>query len=79
MGVGRAAHILNAVQFTQRQREVLTLTAEGKNAKEIALILKMGRSTVEHHRMSIMKITHLYSVGELSRLAVRLGLVDTNP
>jgi len=60
--------------LTPREREVLQLLAEGKNAKEIAFLLDVSISTVETFRHLIMKKLKLNTVAELTRYAIREGL-----
>jgi DNA-binding NarL/FixJ family response regulator len=60
--------------LTPREREVLQLLAEGKNAKEIAFLLDVNISTVETFRHLIMKKLRLNTVAELTRYAIREGL-----
>lgn len=62
--------------LTSREREVLQLIAEGKNAKEIAFILKLSSKTVDTFRQSIMKKLGLKSVAELTKYAIREGLTS---
>ena len=61
-------------KLTQREREVLQLIAEGKNAKEIAFAFDVSLKTVENQRHSIMKKLDLYSIAELTKYAIRQGL-----
>ncbi|HEY3376786.1 MAG TPA: response regulator transcription factor [Armatimonadota bacterium] len=61
--------------LTAREREVLQLLAEGKATKEIALTLTVSTKTVEKHRQQIMEKLELHSVAELTRYAIREGLV----
>lgn len=67
-GVGPAAVL------SEREREVLQLLVEGKEAKEIALLLHLSRKTVDTHRRSIMEKLGLGSVAELTKFAIREGL-----
>ena len=60
--------------LSSREREILQLVAEGKNTKEIALIIGVSGKTVETHRQQIMKKLNLRSVAELTRYAIREGL-----
>lgn len=64
------------VSLNSREREVLQFIAEGKNAKEIAYQLCLSVKTIESQRIKIMKRLDLYSVAELTRYAVRIGLVS---
>jgi DNA-binding NarL/FixJ family response regulator len=61
--------------LTQRQKEVLQLLAEGKSNKEIAQILGISVKTVEFHRAQMMRALGVHTVAELTRAAVRIGLV----
>lgn len=61
--------------LTDRQREVLQLIAEGKLSKEIAGILNISIKTVEFHRQKIMDQLGLRSIAELTRYAVKHGIV----
>lgn len=61
--------------LTPRQREVLQLVAEGKTGKEIAGILNVSIKTVEFHKSSIMTTLNLHSTAELTRYALKVGLV----
>ena len=62
--------------LTLREREVLQLIAEGKNAKEIAFILSVSSKTVDTFRQSIMKKLGLGNVAELTKYAIREGLTS---
>jgi DNA-binding NarL/FixJ family response regulator len=61
--------------LTKRQKEVLQLLAEGKSNKEIAQILGISVKTVEFHRAQMMRSLGVHTVAELTRAAVRIGLV----
>jgi DNA-binding NarL/FixJ family response regulator len=63
--------------LTARQREVLQLVAEGKQAKEIAAILNISVKTVEFHKASIMDSLGLRSVAELTRYAMEHGIIGS--
>jgi DNA-binding NarL/FixJ family response regulator len=62
--------------LTSREREVLQLIAEGKNAKEIAFILSLSSKTVDTFRQNIMKKLELNTVAELTKYAIREGLTS---
>jgi DNA-binding NarL/FixJ family response regulator len=62
--------------LTSREREVLQLIAEGKNAKEIAFILSLSSKTVDTFRQNIMKKLSLNTVAELTKYAIREGLTS---
>ena len=61
--------------LTPREREVLQLLAEGKNTKEIAATLCISARTVDVHRKRVMDKLGMGSVAELTRYAMREGLV----
>jgi two-component system, NarL family, response regulator NreC len=65
--------------LSMRQREVLQLIAEGKNIKEIAIILGISAKTAESHRTGLMRKLHVHEVAGLVRYAVREGLVQDAP
>ncbi len=67
-------HFENAL--TPRQREILQLIAEGKNTKQIALILNISAKTVESHRAQLMKRLEARDIASLVRHALRLKLVN---
>lgn len=58
-----------------REREVLQLVAEGLTSKQIAARLEISLRTVESHRKNIMEKLDLHSVADLTRYAIREGLV----
>jgi two-component system NarL family response regulator len=60
----------------KREREVLTLLAAGKRAAEIASHLGITVPTVEVHRRNIKQKLGLYTTAELTRYAIREGLIS---
>ena len=64
------------VDLTGRQRQILQLLAEGKQNKEIAEISGLSVRTVEFHRNRLMTKLCVHSVAELTRIAIREGLID---
>lgn len=62
-------------QLGGREREVLQLLAEGSTSKQIAVTLHISSRTVETHRRNLMKKLDLHNVAELTRYAIREGLV----
>ncbi len=62
--------------LTRRQREVLRLLAEGKQAKEIAATLKLSPKTVEFHKYRLMEALGVGTMAELVRYAVKIGIVE---
>lgn len=59
----------------RREHEVLRLIAGGARSGEIAERLHISPATVEVHRRNIMRKLDLHSVAELTRYAVREGIV----
>ena len=59
--------------LTMRERQVLSLLADGKAMKQAALELKISTKTVETHRRAIMEKLQLFSVAELTKHAIREG------
>lgn len=61
--------------FTVREREVLTLLAEGQSSKQIAETLSITERTVESHRKNMMEKSHTKNTAELVAHASTLGLL----
>jgi DNA-binding NarL/FixJ family response regulator len=64
-----------ASDLTVREREVLTLIAEGLCNKEIADRLYIGTRTIETHRERLMRKLNIHSIAGLTRFAVSHGLI----
>ncbi len=62
--------------LTPRQREVLQLLAEGLTTKQIALRLKRSPKTIEMHRRHLMQKLDLHTIADLTKYAIRRGLVS---
>jgi len=63
-------------QLTSREREVIQLLAEGRTSKEVAVTLNLSVKTAETHRTNLMRKLGLHSVADLTRYAVRNGIVQ---
>ena len=63
------------VHLTDRERQVLTLIAQGKTSKEIARALGIAFRTVICHRFRISKKIAARNAADFTRLAIRIGLV----
>ena len=61
--------------LTPRQREILTLIAEGNNTKEIAFRLDLSTKTVEAHRTQLMERLDIHDIAGLVRFTIRAGLI----
>ncbi|MFB7599833.1 response regulator [Streptomyces sp. NPDC056160] len=62
--------------LTPREEEVLKLVAEGHSSKEIAKILFISVKTVQRHRANLLHKLGLRDRLELTRYAIRAGLVE---
>jgi DNA-binding NarL/FixJ family response regulator len=62
--------------ISRRERQVLALLAAGKRSPEIAAQLNISVATVEAHRRNIMRKLGLHTVADLTRYAIREGLVS---
>jgi DNA-binding NarL/FixJ family response regulator len=62
--------------ITDREEEVLKLVAEGHSSKEIADLLVISVKTVERHRSNLLQKLGLRDRLELTRYAIRAGLIE---
>lgn len=62
-------------RLSRREVQVATLLAEGKSAPEIAGELHISPSTVDVHRRNLMRKLDLHNVVELTKFAIRTGLI----
>jgi two-component system NarL family response regulator len=65
-----------AVPLARREREVLRLIAEGVRSPAIAEQLHVTVGTVEVHRRNIMRKLGLRTVAELTKHAIREGIIS---
>lgn len=72
----RADEAIDENTLTAREREVIQLLAEGKTSKEVAVTLNLSVKTAETHRTNLMRKLDLHSVADLTRYAVRNGIVQ---
>jgi len=63
-------------ELTRREREVLQLMAEGKTTKQIAGQLFVSTKTVDTHRRQMMKKINVDNLAELTKYAIRMGLIS---
>ena len=63
--------------LTTREKQVLTMVAEGKKSKDIAELLSISIRTVEHHRANIMKKTNIGNTAELIKYALQKGYINS--
>jgi DNA-binding NarL/FixJ family response regulator len=62
-------------RLTEREREVLRLIASGLSNKEIADKLYISFKTVQAHRMKIMEKLDLHKAADLTRYALKTGIL----
>jgi DNA-binding NarL/FixJ family response regulator len=62
--------------LTPRELEVVKLIAEAHTTAEIAELLTISRKTVERHRENVMRKLGMRDRVELTRYAIRRGLVE---
>jgi two-component system NarL family response regulator len=60
----------------RREREVLRLVAQGMRSPAIATALHLSIATVDVHRRNIMRKLDMHTVADLTRYAVREGIVS---
>jgi DNA-binding NarL/FixJ family response regulator len=72
-GPNEQAHPI--ASLTPRQREILTLVAEGLSTKAIGSRLNISVKTVESHRAQLMDRLDIHDVAGLVRYAIKMGLV----
>ena len=63
-------------RLTARETEIVKLIAEGSTTKEIAETLVISPKTVERHRANILEKLELRDRVDLTRWAIRRGLVE---
>ena len=61
--------------LTMREREVLQLIVEGNTVKQIAARLYLSIKTIHTHRNQIMQKLNMHSTAELTKFAIREGLI----
>ncbi|MDI9835479.1 MULTISPECIES: response regulator [unclassified Streptomyces] len=72
----RSGDRLPARPITEREEEILKLVAEGHSSKEIAQLLVISVKTVERHRANLLQKLGLRDRLELTRYAIRVGLIE---
>lgn len=64
--------------LTDREREILTLVAEGHTNREIAENLFISVKTVETHKANIMEKLNLHKRAELVKYAIKKGMLQVD-
>ena len=62
--------------LTPRELQVVKLIAEGRSSDQIAEDLVISRKTVDHHRANILGKLGMRNVADLTRYAIRRGLIE---
>ncbi len=62
--------------LSRRELQVLKLTAEGNNTKEIAFRLGVSIKMIEIHRMNLRRKLNVNSIAQLTTYAARIGLIS---
>jgi len=62
--------------LTPRESEIVKLIGEGHSSKEIAALLVISDKTVERHRANVLEKLGLRDRVDLTRYAIRRGLVE---
>jgi two-component system response regulator NreC len=66
----------NHVALTSREKDVMRLLAAGQTNREIAEALVLSRRTVEKHRQALTRKLGLSNRDDLTRYAIRRGLIE---
>jgi len=62
--------------LSPREFEIFRLRADGKSVNEIAELLNLSPKTVGHHNTSVKQKLGICNDAELTRLAIRLGIME---
>jgi DNA-binding NarL/FixJ family response regulator len=73
---GRRGEQIPDDPLTPREREITKLIAEGHSTTEIAAMLVIAPGTVERHRANVLEKLGMRNRVELTRYAIRCGLVE---
>jgi DNA-binding NarL/FixJ family response regulator len=72
----RAGEALHTEMLTPREEEIVKLVAEAHTNDEIGEMLFISKKTVERHRANILEKLGMRDRVELTRYAIRRGLVE---
>jgi two-component system NarL family response regulator len=64
-------------RLTSRELQVTALLAKGRSTPEIAAELHISAGTVNTHRGNLMKKLEVHNVADVTRYAIRTGLVSS--
>lgn len=63
--------------LSDRELDIIRLSAEGKTSKEIADILFLSRRTVENHKSIVLKKLNLHKTSDLIKYAIENKIIDS--
>ena len=66
----------DAAPLTPREEEIVKLIAEARTNDEIAELLVISKKTVDRHRANVLEKLGMRNRVELTRYAIRRGLVE---
>ena len=72
----RAGEVGRGEVLTPREEEIVKLVAEAHTNEEIGELLFISKKTVERHRANILEKLGMRDRVELTRYAIRRGLVE---
>jgi DNA-binding NarL/FixJ family response regulator len=72
----RAGETVGGEMLTPREEEIVKLVAEAHTNEEIGELLHISKKTVERHRANILEKLGMRDRVELTRYAIRRGLVE---
>jgi DNA-binding NarL/FixJ family response regulator len=72
----RAGEVAGGELLTPREEEIVKLVAEAHTNEEIGELLYISKKTVERHRANILQKLGMSDRVELTRYAIRRGLVE---
>ena len=72
----RSGESTQGEMLTPREEEIVKLVAEARTNEEIAALLHISKKTVERHRANVLEKLGMRDRVELTRYAIRRGLVE---
>jgi DNA-binding NarL/FixJ family response regulator len=72
----RQGEVLSGDPLTERESEIVKLIAESHTSRQIADLLVISERTVERHRENILEKLDMRDRVELTRYAIRRGLIE---
>ena len=62
--------------LSAKERQIMRYLAHGHTVPETAQMLRIARSTVDNHKSRIMKKLNICHMTQITRVAMRVGLID---